>query len=360
VLSIVVKPDAEQAYENFGKKNPATMKPEEVKEALLQGGVWPFIRQRPYDIVASPAVAPRDIFVTTHYTAPLAPDFDYILLGQEADFQTGLTALSRLTAGKVYVGVRSGSPLKLNNVETVEVQGPHPAGNVGVLINHLKPVNKGETVWTLRGDDVIFIGRLLNKGVADFTRLVAITGSETTERGYVKALLGCSIGSLVEGKLLEGKEHLRIIEGNVLTGRKAAKEDYFYGYDNQITVIPEGDETNEFLGWALPGFGKLSVSHSYLSWLCPKKKDYVLDARIKGGKRAMIMANEYDKVFPMDILPEYLLKAIIAFDIDKMESLGIYEVAPEDFALCEFVDSSKMELQQIVRNGLNLLYKELN
>lgn len=360
VLSITVKPDAEVAYEEFGKKAVSSLKAGEIKDAILAAGIWPFIRQRPYDIVASPEESPRDIFVSIYYSAPLAPNFEFILKGQEQDFQAGLDALAKLTKGKVYVGVKEGSPVKMSGVERIEVSGPHPAGNAGVLINHVKPVNKGEVVWTIHPDDVIVIGRLFNKGIADFTRLVALTGSETTERGYIKAIAGCTIRSLVEGKLLEGKEHLRIISGNVLTGHKVNKDDYLYAYDNQVTVIPEGDDVNEFLGWALPGFGKYSVSHSYPAWLMGRKKEYVIDARIKGGKRAMIMSNEYDKVFPMDILPEYLLKAIISFDIDKMENLGIYEVAPEDFALCEFVDTSKIEIQKIVRNGLDLLYKEMN
>ena len=359
VLSIVVTPDAQNDYEEFGKKSVASLKAEEIKEELLNAGMWPFIKQRPYDIVASPKDSPRDIFVTAFNSAPLAPNFDFLVKGQEVDLQTGLDALAKLTSGKVYVGVKKGSSVKANGVEVVEFEGPHPAGNVGVQINHIKPVNKGEVVWTVNATDVILMGRLFNKGVADFTRLVAITGSETTEQGYVKAIAGCTIESLVAGKVKSG-EHVRIISGNVLTGTKVGMADYLGAYDCQITVIPEGDDVNEFFGWAVPGFGKYSVSHSYLTWLTGKGKEYVLDARIKGGQRAMIMSNEYDKVFPMDIMPEYLLKAIITFDIDKMENLGIYEVAPEDFALCEFVDTSKIELQQIVRNGLNLLYKEMN
>ena len=259
---------------------------------------------------------------------------------------------------KSLIGPESVSYTHLKGVEIVEVEGPHPAANVGVQINHIKPVNKGEVVWTVNPADVIVIGRLFNKGVADFSRMVAITGSETTERGYVKTISGCTIKSLVNGKVL-GQEHIRIISGNVLTGTKVNMDGYLGAYDNQITVIPEGDETHEFLGFAMPRFNQFSASHSYFSWL-GTSKEYVIDARIKGGKRAMIMSNEYDKVFPMDIYPEYLLKAIIAFDIDKMENLGIYEVAPEDFALCEFVDTSKIELQKIVRDGLNLLYKEMN
>jgi len=360
VLSIVVKPDAKIEYEDFGMKKLSSLQADELKEVLLNMGLWPFIKQRPYDIVANPSDTPRDIFVSTFYSAPLAPNFEFIVKGQETDFQTGLDALTKLTSGKVYVGVRKGSSLKMNGVEITEVEGPHPAGNVGVLINHLKPVNKGEVVWTINPDDVILIGRFLNKGIADFTRLVAITGSETTERGYIKTIAGCTIKSLVDGKILEGGKHLRIISGNVLSGHKVSKDDYLYAYDNQITVIPEGDETDELLGWAMPGFGKYSMSRTYFTWLFGRNKEYVIDARIRGGKRAMIVSNEYDKVFPMDIMPEFLLKAIITFDIDKMENLGIYEVAPEDFALCEFVDTSKIEIQKIVRNGLNLLYKEMN
>jgi Na+-transporting NADH:ubiquinone oxidoreductase subunit A len=228
------------------------------------------------------------------------------------------------------------------------------------MINAIHPVNKGEVVWTLHAEDVLYIGRLFLKGQVDFTRVVALTGSEMTERGYVKTMAGCTINSLVNGRLREEEGHIRLISGNVLTGAQVSRNDYLGAYDNQITAIPEGDDVHEFVGWATPGFGKYSVSRSYFSWLAGKAKEYVLDARIRGGKRAMIMSNEYDKVFPMDILPEYLLKAIIAFDIDKMENLGIYEVAPEDFALCEFVDTSKIELQKIVRNGLDLLYREMN
>jgi len=368
VLSIVVKADARIEYEEFGKKNVASLKAEEIKEAILNSGLWPFIKQRPYDMVASPSDSPRDIFVSAFYSAPLAPNFDFIVSGQEADFQTGLDALAKLTAGKVYVGVRPASSLKPKGVEVVEFEGPHPAANVGVQINHIKPINKDEKVWVVNPQDVIIIGRLFNKGVADFTRLVILTGSELKERGYVKAIAGCSISSLLKGKVdeetflngFQGLRHIRIISGNVLTGTKVGMEDYLMAYDNQITVIPEGDNVHEFVGWGMPGLDKYSVSRTFLTWMMGKNKEYDIDARIRGGKRAMIMSNEYDKVFPMDIMPEYLLKAIIAFDIDKMENLGIYEVAPEDFALCEFVDTSKIEIQKIVRNGLDLLYKEMN
>lgn len=361
VLSVVVKPDAQNQYEDFGKKQVSSLKREEIKEAILNGGLWPCIKQRPYDIIARPDETPRDIFVSAFYSAPLAPNIEYTIKGQENDFQTGLDALAKLTDGKLYVGVKQGSSLQVKNAEVVVFDGPHPAGNVGVQINHIKPVNKGEVVWTLYIDDVILIGRLLNTGIADFTRMIALTGSELSETGYIKAIPGCEIGSLVGNKLKPTKSHIRIISGNVLTGTKVSTTDYLGFYDNQITTIPEGDDVNEFFGWATLGANKFSAGKTFLSSLLGGlKKPRVIDARIKGGKRAMIMSNEYDKVFPMDIFPEYLLKAIITFDIDKMESLGIYEVAPEDFALCEVVDTSKIEIQKIVRDGLNLLYKEMN
>lgn len=358
VLSIVVKADAQIDYEDFGKKSVSSLNGEEVKESILNAGIWPFIKQRPYDIVANPAEAPRDIFVSAFYSAPLAPDFDFMLKGQEADFQTGLDALAKLTSGKLYLGVRKGSSVQAKGVETVEFEGPHPSGNVGVQINHIKPINKGEVVWVVKPVDVLLIGRLFNKGVADFTRMIVLAGSDATERGYIKTIAGCTIESIVKGKILS--EHSRIISGDVLSGTHVKPEDYLGAYDCQVTVIPEGDDNHELFGWAMPRFGDFSTSRMYFSWMMGKTKEYVMDARIKGGKRAMIVSGQYDKVFPMDIYPEYLLKAIIAFDIDKMENLGIYEVAPEDFALCEFVDTSKIELQQIVRNGLDLLHKEMN
>lgn len=361
VLSVVVKPDAEIEYEDFGKKNVSALSSEEVKETILNAGLWPCIKQRPYDIIARPAEAPRDIFVSAFYTAPLAPNFDFVIKGLENDFQTGLDALAKLTSGKLYVGIKKGSTIKVQNAEVYEFEGPHPAGNVGVQINNIKPVNKGEVVWTVRPDDVILIGRLFNTGKADFTRLIALTGSELSKTGYVKALPGCNINSLVDGMLKPTQGHIRIISGDVLTGTKVSKDDFLGFYDTQISTIPEGDEVHEFFGWATLGANKFSAGKTFLSSLLGGlKKERIIDARIKGGKRAMIMSNEYDKVFPMDIFPEYLLKAIIAFDIDKMENLGIYEVAPEDFALCEVVDTSKIEIQKIVRNGLDLLYKEMN
>ena len=363
VLSITIKPDRKYEYEKFEVKSDLLSYDEKgIKAVLLDAGIWPFIKQRPYDFVANPSDTPRDIFVTAYNSAPLAPDVDFIVKSENDILQLGLQALTKLTNGKVYLGVKPGSSLSnMPGVEVVELYGPHPVGNVGIMINKIKPVNKGETVWTMNAVDVLYIGRLFRKGIADFSRMVALTGSEVVEKGYAKVISGCKIGSLIdESNIVLANYHYRIISGNVLTGTKVCANDYLGAYDSQITVIPDGDDKHEFFGWASLGFNKFTMGNTFVSsYLGFLKREYVIDARIKGGRRAMIMSNEYDKVFPMDILPEYLLKAIIAFNIEKMEDLGIYEVAPEDFALCEVVDTSKIEIQKIVRDGLNLLYKEM-
>jgi Na+-transporting NADH:ubiquinone oxidoreductase subunit A len=326
-----------------------------------------YIRQRPYDIIANPKDTPRDIFVPGFYSTPLAPDLDFILEGQEEDFQTGLDVLTALTSGKVYLGI---SPATRNtclknaqNVEAVIFDGPHPAGNAGIQANHIKPVSKGDIIWTVDPAHVLFIGRLFNKGIIDFSRWVALTGSEIKpeERAYYSMLPGVNIEEWIKNRTISAGRHLRCISGNVLTGTSIESNGSLHAYHNQITVIPEGDQTHELFGWITPGFNKFSASHSFPVFITNlfSKKEYTIDARIKGGRRAMIMSDEWERVFPMDILPEFLIRAIFAFDVEKMENLGIYEVAPEDFALCELVDTSKMELQTIVRNGLDWLHKEM-
>ncbi len=359
VLKIVVEAADEQDYEEFGKKDVAGMSADEVKELLLDAGLFAFIKQRPYDVIADPSVAPRDIFVSAFDTAPLAPDFEFVLQNEENNFQTGLDALSKIA--KVHLGISVEQQASVwtgaRNVSVTAFDGPHPAGNVGVQINHIAPVNKGETVWTIDPQAVIFIGRLLNTGRVDFTRTVAVTGSEVVKTGYRKLKVGALLTKVFAGNTTKDK-HLRYISGNALTGKQVGPNDYLGAFHSQVTVIPEGDETNEMFGWIMPRFDQFSANRSYFSWLMGKKK-YALDARIKGGERHMIMSNEYDRVFPMDIMPEYLIKAIIAGDIDRMEALGIYEIAPEDFALCEFVCSSKVELQRIVREGLDALRAEM-
>lgn len=316
--------------------------------------------QLPYDVIADPTVAPRAIFISAFDSNPLAPDFEFALKGEEANFQTGLDALAKIA--KTYLGISSKQKTtaltQAKNVTVTVFDGPNPAGNVGVQINHVAPVVKGETVWTIGAEAVIFIGRLFNSGRVDLTRTVAVTGSEVLKPAYCKLKVGALLTNVFAGNVTKGKE-LRYISGNVLTGKQVKPNGFLGAFDSQLTVIPEGDDIHEILGWIMPRFNQFSVNRSYFSWLMGNKKEYVLDARIKGGERHMIMSGEYDKVFPMDILPEFLIKAIIAGDIDRMEALGIYEVAPEDFALCEFVDSSKLELQRIVRAGLDMLRAEM-
>jgi Na+-transporting NADH:ubiquinone oxidoreductase subunit A len=364
---IVIQSADENKYLNIAVGSLQTQTLDALKRALAEAGIFALIRQRPYDVMANPQDTPRDIFIPGFFSAPLAPDIDYVLKGQEADFQAGLDILARLTTGNVYLSIRpscqSEALKQAKNVQLVAFEGPHPAGNASVQINHIRPVNKGEVVWTVNPQDVLVIGRFANRGVVDLTRLVVLTGSEVTEsaRAYYPMLPGAGIENLVAGNVA-GDRELRYISGHVLTGRQIASDGFLHIFDNQITVIPEGKETNEFIGWIMPGFRKFSVSRTYPAFLFRAllKRTYRMDARIQGGRRAMIMSNEWDKVFPMDILPEFLVRAILAQDIDKMENLGIYEVAPEDFALCEFVDTSKMELQRIVRTGLDWLYKEMN
>ena len=367
LLNIIIRSDGKNTSENFENKDIKSLSSETIKLILAEAGIMAYIRQRPYDIVANPQDTPRDIFVPGFYSTPLAPDLDFILENQEEDFQTGLNALSAVTSGKVYLGINknTGNNCLKNaqNVEIVTFEGPHPAGNAGIQANHIKPVSKGEIIWTVDPANVLFIGRLFNKGIIDFSRWVALTGSEVKqdERAYYSMLPGTNIEEWISPRVESGEGKLRYISGNVLTGTSIESNGSLHAYDNQLTVIPEGDQIHEFLGWISPGFKKFSVNRSFISFFINlfSKEEYTLDARIKGGRRVMIMSNEWDKVFPMDILPEFLIRAILTSDVEKMENLGIYEVAPEDFALCEFVDSSKMELQTIVRNGLDWMYKEM-
>ena len=359
VLRVVVEADKDQQYVDFGQKQVASLDGDAVVKALLEAGLFGYINQLPYAVSTTPDQKPRAVFVSALRDMPLAGDFEYELQGNEEDFQTGLTALSKVAP--VYLGIGAKQTSKaLTEAKDVEVNvfdGPCPAGNVGVQVNNIAPVNKGEVVWTVDPTAVIFFGRLFRTGKVDLRRLVAVAGSDITKPEYAEVLVGQPIADLLEGRLA-AKNHVRIINGNPLTGRKATMDDFVGGHTSEITVIPEGDNVDEMLGWILPRTNDFSVSRSYFSWLFGKNKEYALDARVKGGERHMIMSGEYDKVLPMDIYAEYLIKAIIAGDIDRMEQLGIYEVAPEDFAVAEFVDSSKLELQHIVRQGLDMLRKE--
>ncbi len=356
VLCVKVDADSQQEFVDFGRKDVGKLTGEQVINALLEAGIFGYINQLPYAVSTNPETKPKAIFVSALRDKPLAADFEFEVKGQEQDFQTGLTALSKIA--KTYLGVGAGSALTgVKDVEVTVFEGKCPAGNVGVQVNNIDPVNKGEVVWTI-GDPtvVLFIGRLLNTGKVNLTRTVALCGSEVSSPAYVDMLVGEELSTLLSNSY-DASKSVRIINGNVLTGKPTTKEGFLGAHTSEITVIPEGDDADEMLGWILPRLKQFSVNRSYFSWLCGKK-DYALDARIKGGERHIIMSGEYDRVLPMDIYGEYLIKAIIAGDIDRQEALGIYEVSPEDFALAEFVDSSKLELQRIVREGLNLLRKE--
>ena len=360
ILSVEIKADATQEYQEYDVQGVESMDRIRILRLLESSGMLALIHRRPYDYVALPTTAPRDIFITANLTAPLSPEVDYVLQDDLNSLQIAIDALAKLTSGSVIVGVERGSKLTFSNCEVYEIEGAHPAGNVGVLINHTKPINKGDVVWTLSVTELALIGRFLRTGRVDMSKYIAFTGSRLATRGYAKVIPGCKILNLVGDKLESTPDNKRIIDGDPLTGRRVDEEyQYLSPYSNQITVIPEGDDVHEMFGWAVPGFNKFSMGRTYPSFL-QKNKEYDIDARVRGGERAIIVSNEYDKVFPFDIYPEFLIKAIIAFDIDKMENLGIYEVAPEDFAVCEFVDTSKLDLQYIVRKGLDELYKEMN
>jgi Na+-transporting NADH:ubiquinone oxidoreductase subunit A len=359
ILDIVVKEDQSIGFRDFGKANPENMDAPQIKELLLKSGLWPLFKRRPYGILAHPNEAPKSIFVSCFDTAPLAPDYQFILKGEESVFQTGINVLSKLTSGKVHLGL----PADLNhifsgirNAEITVYDGPHPAGNVGVQIHHSDPLNKGEVVWTIQPQDLLFIGRLFETGRVDFSKVIALAGSEVKNPHYYRTVMGAYLAPLLEGKLHANSGN-RIISGNVLTGRKVQADGFLGFHDAMITVIPEGNYY-EFLGWAKPRTNQFSMSHAYFSWLMPSK-NYKPDTNLHGEKRAYVMTGQYEKVVPMDILPVQLIKAILADDIEKMEKLGIYEVIEEDLALCEFVCTSKTEVQDIVRSGINLMIKEL-
>lgn len=351
LLSVRVKCDMKFESKNFKTDG-------DVKALMMESGLFGMIRQRPYDTVANPEDAPKAIHVSAFNNMPLAQEFEYVLQGQEAEFQAGLTALSKIAP--VQLGVSSKQVakalLEAKDCNVYVFDGPAPSGNVGVQINHINPINKGEVVWILGAEEVVMLGRLLKTGKVDFTRTIALAGSEVKAPKYYKMKVGQKLSTLLAGQV-DGDD-VRIINGNPMTGVQTSKDAYLAAHATEVTAIPEGAHADEMLGWIMPRFSTFSTHRSYFSWLMGGKKEYVMDARIKGGERHMIMSGEYDRVFPMDIYAGYLVKAIIAGDIDRQEALGIYEVAPEDFAIAEFVCSSKMELQRIVREGLDILRKE--
>jgi Na+-transporting NADH:ubiquinone oxidoreductase subunit A len=355
VLRITVQADGTQEKRTFGKESFGDAAA--IANTLAQSGLLAMMRQRPYDIVPNPADRPRDIFVTAFDSAPLAVLTEW-QAADKAVFEAAVALLSKLTDGKVYISRRADSTMPdVAGAVMVDVKGPHPAGLAGVQIANIKPVNKGEIVWTLSAETLHRIGTLAQTGAVDWSVNVAVTGSEVATPHVLKTVCGAKLDTILANALKPASEHMRIIAGNVLTGVKEAADGYLHFPYTQVTVIPEGDDVDEFMGWASISPKKMSVSPSFPGrWL---KRIFTPDARTLGGRRAMIQSGEYESVLPMDIMAEYLIKAINSQNIDDMERLGIYEVAPEDFALAEVIDSSKQPLQAIVRNGLDYLRKEI-
>ncbi len=362
IVEVVIEDDGKDTRETFLKGAPADLIREQIVKNLLDSGLWPMIRRRPYSVIANPETKPKSIFISAFDTSPLAPDYDFLLKDMEDDFQWGVNVLRKLTEGKVYLNLdgRYPSVRTMASIEGVEVnrfKGPHPAGNVGIHIHNLDPINKGDTVWTVQPQDVVAIGRLFKTGQYDPSMIIALTGSRVNDPVYYKTIRGASIASLLGDKLIEGEN--RVISGNVLNGRQIDQEKGHVGFsDSQITVIPEGNYY-ELFGWVLPGFKKFSASRSFASRLLTPNKHFDMDTNYHGGERAFVMTGEYEKVLPMDIYPMQLLKAILVNDIDKMEQLGIYELDEEDLALCEVVCTSKTPVTKILRDGLRSLRKEM-
>ena len=331
----------------------------EPQEVLLQSGLWAMMRQRPYDVVPVPGVRPRDVFVTAFDSAPLAPDLDVVLGDKRKYIARGVEVLNSMTDGKVRIGVREGQSLDAPDAEVTAFVGPHPAGNVGVQAANTAPVNKGDVVWTMDIITLARIGELFTTGKVSHDTVVAITGEMIGQPHYVSTVMGTDLETVLKNELADANQ-CRIISGNVLTGAKVEADQWLRAPYRHITVIPENNKPDEFMGWASLCPSRFSIYRTFTTWLSGLSKPRSMDSRIKGGERAIVRTGEYDAMLPMDIYGEFLIKAIISGDIDKMEQLGIYEIAPEDFALAEFADTSKLELQRIVREGLDKLRAEMS
>lgn len=363
VEAIRIVPDNANEYEDFSVCSLSEMSAEQIKDKMLVSGVWTVLRQRPYDVVPSPDTNPKCIVVRGFSSAPLAPDYAITLHGQRAAMQVGIDALRKLTGGKVHLNVhsrlsRTDELLKLENVQINTFEGKHPCGNVSVQIEKTDPLNKGERIWYVDANDLPVIGKLFLEGRYVTDRIVALTGEQVTHPQYYKVKKGASISSLIFNNIKS--ENVRYISGDILTGKRIDKDGFISAYDNQVTVVKEGDH-RDFMGWLAPSFDKLSFSRTFLAGFLKNstKRTYSVDTNLHGGVRPFVVTGEFEKVFPMDIYPLQLIKACVVEDIDLMEQLGIYEVAPEDFALCEFVDPSKNDIQEIIRKGLELMRKEM-
>ncbi len=362
LLEIRILADKKIEYETFKEFSVSeidNLSREQAREIMCRTGVWPHIIQRPYGVVADPEDEPRDIFISAFDSHPLAADMDFILKDQEKYIQAGIDILQKFTKGKINITLNADAEVsklysQIKGATLHKISGPHPAGNVGVQIHHINPILKGDLVWTTTPYGLIQIGKIFLEGRYEATKVIAVAGSEVKNPQYYKVHAGAQVGKILKGNLKS--DNLRIISGNVLTGEKISQEGYLGFYDHLITVIPEGNQ-NEFLGWLRPTFEWLSFHKALglLSFLNPPKKEYTLTTNTRGDKRAFVQTGVFERVMPMDIYPTYLFKSIMAEDYDDMEALGIYEVIEEDVALCEFVDVSKHNLQQLVRKGLDLL-----
>ncbi|HET8808688.1 MAG TPA: Na(+)-translocating NADH-quinone reductase subunit A [Flavobacteriaceae bacterium] len=357
VMEVVIEADAENSYKDFGKLNASTADAESVREKIFKSGCGAFLIQRPYDIVANPDDEPKAIFISSFNSAPLAPDMAFALEGKKEAFQEGINALAKLTSGKVHLAVEKKGASFFNdiqNVEILKVSGPHPAGNVSVHIQKTAPINMGEKVWTLGPEDVAIIGNLFLTGNFKAERTVAVAGSDAKNRKYFKTFIGANSSDLI-GTV---DENIRIISGDVYTGQKLTNNQYVGFYDNMLTLIPEGNQ-HRLLGWLPFTYNNIpSMSHTSLSWMFPKKK-YELNTNLNGEERALVVTGEMEQVMPLNIYPMQLLKACMSGNIEKMENLGIYEVAPEDFALIDYTNTSKLEAQEVIRLGLDLMITEV-
>ncbi|MCO5252877.1 MAG: Na(+)-translocating NADH-quinone reductase subunit A [Bacteroidetes bacterium] len=359
ILEILILADSKNEFIDFGKANPNDLSSEEIKSKLLASGCWTLMRQRPFNKVPQTQLTPKNIFISGFDSAPFATNIEYAVSNELANMQTAIDALRKLTDGKVYLGLSTAQKqhsvfTKLNGVEITYFEGPHPAGNVGVQIHHTAPINKDEVVWTISPQDLVTIGRLFNQGIYDTQRLFSISGDVVRKKGYFRSYLGAQVTKAIENNLLN--EHVRIISGNPLTGTKVSRDGFIGTFQNSISVIEEGDEP-EFFGWLCPTYKRPSLSRTFTSFMHPQE-EYQVNTNMHGEARAFVMSGEYDKVLPMDVLPLQFFKACYTFDLNNMEGLGIYEVVEEDIALCEFICTSKMPLQQILREAINYLEKE--
>ena len=361
LLEIRILSDKDTRYKNFSIVDVKDLTKESTTKILLESGLWSFIRQRPYGIIANPSQTPKAIFVSAFDSSPLAADTEFCLKGEEKHLQAGLEAMKKLTDGKVHISFRKeqvGASVfqGITNIEKHTVSGPHPAGNVGVQIHHVDPINKGELVWTITPQELVFVGRLLNEGKVNLEKKVAVTGPLAKSPAYYTMKPGQQIEALVKEQA-QDEAHTRVVSGNVLTGTAIGTSGFLGYYDNQITLLEE-DHEPEMFGWIKPGFDKFTVHKALLKFF-GNGKEQNYSTKMHGELRAFVVTGEYEKVFPFDIYPVQLLKSIMMNDIDKMEQLGIYEVIEEDMALCEVICTSKIPVQETLYQGLELMKQEL-